>query len=150
MAILSTIGVASFVNYSRAQILQQAANDLVTSLNTAKSMSVAQTTTSTANGGSLTCPSGQSLGGYGITIYTSTSPNSYNLYIQCPGVKKYATKSTSLPKNVSFGSGTTDIFFPILTGGVIGSGNIILNNTLSLPPKTIIIDSGGNILIPKS
>lgn len=148
MAILSTVGVVSFVNYSRTQTLQQAVNDLITTLGTAKSMSVSQTTASNANGGSLNCSGGGSFSGYGVTIITATNPDSYNLYIKCSNAKVASAKSIFLPKSVSFGSGTTsDVFFPILIGGVVGNGTIILNNSFNLPSKTINIDSGGNIQI---
>jgi prepilin-type N-terminal cleavage/methylation domain-containing protein len=150
MAVLSTIGIASFVNYSRMQTLQQAQNDLMTAINTAKSMSVAQTTASTANGNSLDC-SGQSFSGYGVHLYKNTTPNSYALYIKCPTGPKFAA-SAFLPKNVIFGSSTAtyDVFFPILIGGVTGNGQIVLDGSaLGLPVagslKTIVVDSGGNI-----
>ena len=42
IAILSTIGLASFVNYSKAQILQGSANDIISTLNTAKSKAASQ------------------------------------------------------------------------------------------------------------
>jgi len=148
MAVLSTIGVVSFVNYSRTQTLQQAVNDLATALGTAKSMSVAQITTPNVGGGDLKCFSGQSFGGYGITTTTGTNPNSYTLYIKCSGVEVPASTSTPLPKNISFGSSTTtDVFFPILIGGVVGNGGIVLNNSFGLPSKTVNIDSGGNIRV---
>src|ERR1035437_215517 len=96
MAVLSTIGVVSFVSYSRTQTLQQAVNDLVTALGTAKSMSVSQATTSSVKNISLKCSSGQSFGGYGITTTTATSPDSYTLYIMCSGAEVPAPTSTSL------------------------------------------------------
>jgi prepilin-type N-terminal cleavage/methylation domain-containing protein len=153
MAVLSTIGVVSFVNYSRTQTLQQAVNDLTTALGTAKSMSVAQITTPNVGGGDLKCFSGQSFGGYGITTTTGTNPNSYKLYIQCSGVKNYAV-STPLPKYISFSSSSTtsDVFFPILIGGVVGNGNIVLDGsalglTVGSSSKTINIDQWGNIKV---
>jgi prepilin-type N-terminal cleavage/methylation domain-containing protein len=42
LAILSTIGTISLVSYSRAQTLNQATNDLVQTLDTAKSLSGSQ------------------------------------------------------------------------------------------------------------
>jgi prepilin-type N-terminal cleavage/methylation domain-containing protein len=155
MAILSTVGIASFVSYSRSQTLQQAANNLVTAINTAKASSVAQTVSLNLSGGVvLACAAGQSFGGYGITIYPANG--NYTYYIKCSGTKVYpsAMTYTALPNKVVFGSGTTqDIFFSVLTGGVTGSGSIILDGSgLGLPAgsskRTNSIDSGANILIP--
>jgi prepilin-type N-terminal cleavage/methylation domain-containing protein len=162
MAILSTVGVASFVNYSRSQTIQQAANNLSTALNTAKAAAVAQTVSLSINGVSLACPAGRSFGGYGITIYPAVYPaaNNYTYYIMCAGGKVYPPSSvfTPLPSKVIFGpypsiSTTNDVFFAVLTGGVSGAGNIVLDGSLlGLPAgsslRTINIDSGANILIP--
>ena len=148
MAVLSTVGVVSFVNYSRTQTLNQAVNDLVTALGNAKSMSVAQSTTSSIKSISLKCSGGKSFGGYGITTTTATTPDSYNLYIMCSGTE-VSSVSVFLPKNVSFDSSSTtsDVFFPILIGGVVGDGAISLKDSFNSPLKTINIDPGGNIQI---
>src|SRR3990167_1262351 len=47
IAVLSTIGIASFVSYSRSQALTQATNDLATTLTVARSRAQAQVKPST-------------------------------------------------------------------------------------------------------
>ncbi len=151
IATISTIGVASFVSYSQTQTLQQAENDLLTALNTAKSLSGAQVKVYPEN--NLACNVGQSFGGYGIKIVEVTPPGSnyYYFYIMCSGTESpHTTFQTTLPKSVYFDSTnttTTDVFFPVLTGGVVGSGNIVIYSTFTTPnpTKTIAVDSGGNI-----
>lgn len=151
MAVISTIGIASFVSYSQAQILQQAENDLLTALNTVKSLSNTQVTAYPAN--NLSCLAGQSFGGYGLKIVAATPPaaNYYYFYIICSGTKSpHTTYQTFLPKNIYFDSTnttTTDVSFPILTGGAVGSGNIVIYSTFTTPhpTKTITVDGGGNI-----
>jgi len=150
MAILSTVGIASFVSYSRTQTMQQAVSDFTTALNTAKAASVAQTLSLNISGVNLTCPAGRAFEGYGIVI-NSPVANSYRFYVRCTGVKTYSAKETILPTNINFDASTTtqDVFFAVLTGGVVGGGNIVFNGiNLGLKTKTISIDLGGNILIP--
>jgi hypothetical protein len=146
MAILGTIGLASFVNYGRSQTMQQAVNDFTTALNTVKAASVAQAVSISVNGQSLTCLSG-SFGGYGIKIIDATH---YEYYIMCSGVEVYPATTIPLPPKITFAAGTTqDVFFAVLTGGVTGTGNIVFDGSgLGLAKKTISIDSGANILVP--
>ncbi len=139
MAVLSTIGIASFVNYSRAQTLQQATNGLITTLNTAKAKSLVQVKPDACIG---------TLGGYSVIL--TKANNSYKLQAICSGGSVDIPPPTPLPPGVSFSSSmlsTTTITFSVLTGAVV-SGNIILDGSqLGLPSKTITIDSGGNIKI---
>jgi prepilin-type N-terminal cleavage/methylation domain-containing protein len=149
MAILGTVGIASFVNYSRAQALQQAVNNFSTALNTVKAASVAQVQNLNVNGQNLACVSG-SIDGLGIAI--GYHANSYTFYVKCSGapLPTYSSVDTNLPTNVNFGSNTTsNVFFPVLTGGVTGSGNVVFVSPaiFGLSSKTVIIDSGGNIQV---
>ncbi len=135
MAVLSTIGVASFVTYSRTQTLQQAANDLVTTLNTAKAKAVSQTAPDDCVAVS------RGLNAYRVQILTS----SYRLEAVCGGIS-YPITTISLPNGVSFDPSTTitAVSFKILTGGISGSGIIVLAAT-GVPNKTITVTSGGLI-----
>lgn len=155
MAILSTIGVVSFVSYSRTQALNQTASDLVQTLNTAKSLSASQLKTLDKNGsGSIGCFPEQSLNGYGIHIYEGY----YALYISCTGnnvnvpvVQTNDAWQTPIPKNdVIFDPATniTDVFFPVLSGGIITKGNgsagsiIISSKYAGISRKTIHLSQG--------
>jgi prepilin-type N-terminal cleavage/methylation domain-containing protein len=151
IAILSTIGVVSFVGYSRSQVLDQATLDLVQTLNTAKSLSAAQLTISTKNNEKANCQSFQTLNGYGVRLYQKQMNGKtlgyYKLYLECVanGVEhQYPDLSrsdwqTNLPSNVIFdttATNITDVFFPVLSGGVLITG--------SLSTDTIALTSYGN------
>ncbi len=141
IAILSTIGVASFVSYSRAQTLQQATNDFVNVLNTAKARSVSQIKPSQ-------CNSASTLDGYVVIV--NIAGNSYTLNVICSGTTTPLSQPFTLPANVSFNSATgipptttTSILFSVLTGGVIGTGNIVLSSYGQT--KTATVTSVGGI-----
>jgi len=156
MAILSTVGTISFVSYSRVQTLTQTTNDLVQTLNTAKSLSGAQLKILNKNGSTWQCQDFQTLNGYGVSI--NTANKYYALYIECvaSGVKtQYPNPVTSsdwrtaLSNDVSFDSSTniTNVFFPILSGGIIADGDsIVLSSYGNL--KTIRIVDGYISILP--
>jgi prepilin-type N-terminal cleavage/methylation domain-containing protein len=146
MAILSTIGVASFVSYSRSQALNQTTSDLVQTLNTAKSLSASQLKTLSKNGKSWGCQTFQTLSGYGVSI----GQGYYRLYIQCVAsgaTVQYPSSNstdwqTTLPGDVSFDSSTnvTNVFFPVLSGGFIADGDsiVLFSKSLSLGNNKVI------------
>lgn len=143
IAVLSTIGAASFVSYSRTQTLQQATNDFISVLNTAKARSASQVKPSP------TCSSSSELQGYSVTVTVTGSANTYALNVICSGTTTQLSSYT-LPGGVTFNSGTavppsttTNIRFSILTGGVTGTGNVVLYSFGST--KTVTINSAGGI-----
>jgi prepilin-type N-terminal cleavage/methylation domain-containing protein len=151
IAILSTIGTVSFVSYSRSQTLNQAANDLMQTLNTAKSLSGSQLKILSKNGISWQCQDSQTLNGYGVLI--STTNRYYSLYIECirgevktqyPDPGSSNDWRTPLPNSVSFDASSTNItnvFFPILSGGIISNGDsIVLSSYGNM--KTIRVGNG--------
>lgn len=141
IAVLSTIGVASFVGYSRAQTLQQATNDFITVLNTAKVRASAQVKPSP------TCLTTSTLQGYSVTV--NIVARTYSLNVICSGTTT-SISTTTLPTNVTFNSAsgippttTTNIIFSVLTGGVSGIGNVVLSSYGAT--KTVTINSVGGI-----
>jgi prepilin-type N-terminal cleavage/methylation domain-containing protein len=155
MAILSTIGVVSFVSYSRTQVINQVVSDLVQNLSMAKSLSASQLKTLDKNGsGPIGCLPEQSLNGYGIQI--DQAQKYYALYMQCinsNGQKAPITTDplwqTALPKNdVVFDSSlinATNVFFPVLSGGIITTGGnvIVLQSAYTgITQKTIHLSQG--------
>ena len=152
MAILSTIGVVSFVSYSRTQVLNQAVSDLVQNLNMAKSLSASQLKTLDKNGsGPVGCLPEQSLNGYGIQI--NQAQKYYVLYMQCinsngqkASITTDPTWQTTLPKNdVVFDSSLTNVYFPVLSGGIITTGGnvIVLQSSYTgITQKTIHLSQG--------
>ncbi len=156
MAILATIGTASLVSYSRTQSLNQATSDLVQTLNTAKSLSASQLKTLSKNGQTSQCLDTEILSGYGIGINeTGNGGYNYYLYIRCAadGVThnnapvKWETK---FPNDVIFDqnpTSATDIFFPVLSGGITifptGGNKVVLKSVYGgILSKTINLQNG--------
>lgn len=147
IAFLSTVGIASFVSYSRSQALSVSAKDLVNALNLAKSRSLSQVLAPSQ------CP-GQSLIGYevrlcGFSTPTCLSEGDYELNITCSGNIFSPVETKKLPVGISFDENqttTTSFLFPILTGGVNmggGDGTIVLSGYGQT--RTIIVNSSGVI-----
>jgi len=141
IAILSTIGTVSLVSYSRAQVLSQTTSDLVQALNTAKSLSASQLKTLNKNGKTLRCQNFQTLGGYGVQI--NAAQKYYALYMECvaSGIETQNTSvewQTKFPDNVTVDPATnaTDVFFPVLSGGIIAKG--------SSTADSVVLKSYGN------
>jgi prepilin-type N-terminal cleavage/methylation domain-containing protein len=147
MAILSTIGVASFVSYSRSQALDQAANDLVQALNTAKSLSASQLKSVSKNNVTLQC-SNQTLHGYGVQIIKNANPKYYALYIQCVNSNSQLGPIVSDPKlqvpiptDITLTTSVASVFFPILSGGIVSDGDSIILSSYG-NTKTINLTNG--------
>lgn len=143
MGVLSTIGLASFVSYSRSQVLQQATNDFTTFINSAKTRAASQVKPSTQ------CTSLSILQSYSVTI--NIVARTYSLNVTCSG-NSTVLQTTTLPQNVSFNSATaspptttTNIIFPVLTGGVNGSGNVVISSYSLI--KTVTVSPVGGILV---
>ncbi len=151
-AILSTIGVAAFLDYSRSQTLVTATTDIASMLQVARSR--AQSQVKPTVGACVSAP----LDGYKVLICglagSVCSPGNadYELVAVCGGTNVFpAVSSKTLPAkpNISFNqSGTTirEVLFRVLSGGVDGSGTIKIegyNNTC----KVISIDSVSKITV---
>lgn len=139
IAILSTLGIASFVGYSRSQSLQSAASELASTLNLAKARASSQVKPTECEG---------TLNGYKVMIddpYQTPSVK-YSLYVVCG--ESQLVKTTTLPDNgkIIFDSDNTTtslIFFPVITGIVQGAGNVVLTGysqtrCLSISPAGVI------------
>ncbi|MEX2007565.1 MAG: prepilin-type N-terminal cleavage/methylation domain-containing protein [Candidatus Levyibacteriota bacterium] len=135
LSILTTLGIASFVNYSRNQSLQTAALDLVTTLNLAKSRSFSQVKPSE-------CVN-QSLEGYRVSILASD--DGYQLHAICSG-NVYEIKEETFPQGITVSSdGTTSrsFLFPVISGGVVGAGSVVITGYGN--SRTITVDSVGTV-----
>lgn len=137
IAILSVIGVAAFVNYSRVQTLESASSDLVSALLVAKSRALSQVKPTSQ---APQCDSSSVLNGYNVVL--NVSSNSYVLNVVCSNFT-YAITTNTLPKNVTFSPSPTStiLFFPIISSGVQGYGTIYLSAYGST--KTITVDPTG-------
>ncbi len=134
IAILSTMGIASFMTYSRNQTLVQAAQSLENTIHLARSDALSQVKPSVCTG--------QVLNGYQIDI--NTLNNTYSLSVVCNGT--HVVSQTTLPTTISFSSQTTatSIFYPIISSGATG-GNTKIVLTGYGNNFTINIDNNGNL-----
>lgn len=136
IAVLSTIGIAAFGNYSRAQTLQQATNNLITTLNTAKARAVAQ-----VKPNDCITPVVKTLSGYKVVL----TKNSYRLQAICNGSAETISTTNLAGVSIDTTKSTMTVTFSVLTGVVIGSGSIILDDDAGTTHKTITVTSGGLI-----
>ena len=136
MAVLGTVGIAGFRNYSQIQVLQSAVNDFASVLNTARSRALSQVKPPDI------CGSADTLDGYGVKI-SATSENSYSLILVCSGLNESIDKAKTFPKGISFADADNGkfFFFPTVTGGAqttpmqvtisgYGKGKIVSVNSL--------------------
>lgn len=146
LAILSTIGIASFVNYSRTQALNSAAFDVITTFNQAKSRSRTQVKPPSGNCSIL------ALDGYLVRIEDAIT---YSLEIMCEGssypvsdgTKKLPNGSTNTITFSSDSRGKT-FLFKILSGSVQIPGGLASDTVIITgygQTKTITIHSNGKI-----
>ena len=135
MAVLTSLGIASYSTYNNAQVLQTTAADVVNLLNTAKSQSISQVKPSS-------CAS-SSLSGYKVDI--DSVQQQYTLSAVCTDQTVFVT-TEPLPNQVNFDSSSIPtIFFAISTGTVSSAGTIIISGYGKT--KTITVSTTGNISV---
>lgn len=135
IGILLAVGTGGFIDYTRTARLNAAANDLVTMLNLAKSNSISQLKYETLCTGFV-------LDGYKVSI--NVIMKTYDLRVRCGGIDRSpAIVTKTLPNDIIFVSAPPSFLFPVLKGGVIGSGTITINGFGKT--KTVIVDTAGNI-----
>ena len=123
IAFLSIVGLASYFSYSQGQTLNAVVNELVTTIQLARSRAISQ-----VKPPSRFCE-GQ-LDGYRIEI--SFDRMEYKLGVACGGNDPYPMQIKTLPRDITFDENdensttTTNIFFPIISGGVQGYGDIVI------------------------
>jgi type II secretory pathway pseudopilin PulG len=148
IAILSSIGIVASVNYSRAQSLEAASQDLRTVLNQAKSYAQSQYKPSECNNENGV------LEYYRVELVKEAGgyTGEYTLSVKCGGWHQIT--EASLPKDVYFDKNdTTSALFDymILTGGIRSDGNASSPWTIKLVGnvggrfKIITLDSIGFI-----
>lgn len=141
---LATVAMVSYNQFANSQKLNNAALDIVTEIQKAKSRAQTQVKPSTI----LACQT-SSLDGYAIRI--CTFPNSacggsgtYEFHIIC-GNTSTLIERKQLPPNVTFVIGTNGLFnFQVLTAAV-EQGSIILTGFGKT--KTIQVSGTGNITL---
>lgn len=144
LAVLTTAGLAAFVNYSRTQSLQTAVYDLRTTLNLAKSRAFSQVKPEQSISPDIIEPcASQPLDGYRVLV--SETNDSFEMDAICAG-NSYKIQSGNFPQNITVSSGattSTSFFFPVISGGVVGSGSVALTGYGQT--RTIVVDSIGTV-----
>jgi len=143
---MSIVGIVAYREYSQSQSLSAAAQDLAGTIQLAKSRSISQVKPSTCGT--------QSLDGYRINIPSFSQPE-YTISAICEG-NANDTKTFKLLKGIEFDDVATTIspgialgsgiFFPIITLGVQGSGDIVIKGQNNKEAK-VSVDSVGTIRI---
>lgn len=136
IAILSTIGIAAFVNQSRTSALQTGASQFVSALNLAKSRAMSQVKPSVCEG---------DLEGYIVTI---TDSDTYQLDVECGGTHSIQSNQ-KLPSNITFVPSGGDLFpltfsFAVLTNAYTGTSEVTISG-YGEQIKTVNVDNAGNI-----
>ena len=132
IAIISAVGVASFVNYSRTQTVNTAVSDVANILNKARSRAASQIRPQVSG-----CDNNESLDGYRVAICatdiascaSNNQVNYYQLQAKCGGVGQYRrVEEKRLPSSVEFDSSSygKTFFFPVLTGGSSNEDSIMI------------------------
>ncbi len=152
-AMLSAVGIAAFFTFSRMQVLNNAASEFATTLNTAKSLTQSQAEPASKRPCVGSLPSSYIFDGYKVTII---DPSTYKLeaqYTPSAGSSKCVSTildqkgnpTRKLPDGVTFGS-SPSFFFPVLSGGVTitGVSTVTLTGILGTS-KTISVSPSGLI-----
>ena len=135
IAFLSVVGIASYVSYSQSQSLQAATQELVTTIQLAKSRANSQVKPPIC----LNMP----LDGYSVVV--SIANSTYTLNVVCSDIS-FPLQTTTLPNNITFDIDKTTItdrkvFFAVISGAVSGSGTIAITGYNQT--RYIIVDSIG-------
>lgn len=137
--VLSSVGLASYLNFNRSQILNQAARKIVQDLRLAQSM---------AENNQKPPGACQTLNGYNFSI---TGDFTYEITADCtPAYEDGPVKSDSVPANLSI-SGFSNIKFRVLKQGLAESPPGTLSLTVSsndfAKTVTIEVEKGGTIKV---
>ncbi|QQG40695.1 MAG: prepilin-type N-terminal cleavage/methylation domain-containing protein [Candidatus Levyibacteriota bacterium] len=145
-AVLSVVGIAAFVNYSRAQTLSAATSEVATMLQLAKSRAQSQVKPTQ-------CSDTQQLNAYRVEICDgscrgATDPDlkDYEFRVSCGG-SFYTLDTKKLPANISFDKTSIAVVeFNTISGGISGSGGEIKVTGYG-NCKKISVNSASNISI---
>ncbi len=150
IAILSGIGIASFVSYSRSQELNQVSNDIKLLITQAKfnSLNVVRSVR-TESGTTIACGSNESLSGYSVGVVGTTR---LELRQICTVAGSRLVKSIALPQNISFAGASpatscTLITFGSLSASVSGVPCVLRVVGFGGQIKTLTIDAIGNVAL---
>lgn len=132
LAVLTSVGAASYSGYNNSQIFQVAVADVNQFLTTAKARSLAQVKPTTCGT--------QSLQGYRVIITQATS--TYDLNVVCGGTV-YLIERKRLPSPVTFATGSAPSIQFNVSSAAATAGTITINGFSKT--KTITVSTTGNI-----
>ncbi len=137
-AVLSVIGIAAFVTYSRAQVLTAATQDVATMLQVAKSR--AQSQVKPDAGACAT----STLDGYKVVI---TATNIYKLVAVCGSNDSPITDQEKTLRNATFSDSSVGrfFFFRVLSGSFEGASEAVISAYEK--SKAITVSSSGIIQV---
>lgn len=118
ISVVSIIGVAAFLDYSRTQTVNDAALSFATVLQTAKSR--AQSQVKPSSGTCVATP--QVLDGYRVTVISTQTYRMEAVFGQGACIERDETKT--LPQGVSFSASGQSFLFRVLSGAVDGAGSL--------------------------
>jgi prepilin-type N-terminal cleavage/methylation domain-containing protein len=134
IAILTSLGIASYNSYTSSQTVQSSANDVATILNSAKSRSLSQVIPVSCGVNPVT--------GYQVDI--TINGGQYTLSAICGS--KQIIKTNNLSPNVTFANGSTaSVFFNISTAAVASTATITLTGYSKT--KVIIVSQTGDVSV---
>ncbi len=143
IALVGSIGYASYTTFSERQTLEQAALNLKSGIDDTKISAISRVKPTG-------CAATSVLNGYSINICTGTScTNMYDIAPVCPPSAP-ASVPKKRPTNIvaSFeGQCTNPLIFSAQIGLTSGPCTITLYNTKNNAFKTVCIDAGGNVSI---
>ncbi len=149
-AILSTIGIASFVSYSQQEAVITSAAEAKTMIAKAKSLTTSQVKPSQ-------CTANQQFGGYKVLFCCNSGGScpacqltgDYELQVVCAG-NPIAIDSRTFPSKVTVDNGVSNttsrsFWFQPISGGVIGTGKVSITGIGYSKLQTITVTSTGVI-----
>ena len=142
IAILGSVSMASFVDYSRTQELKAATSEMASFFTQAKSLAQSQVKPSLCGTNQL---QGYEVRVCGLTGSTCSGSRKYALYVHC-GVSPAQISTKTLPANLNFSDSQTtsrSFLFKVLHQGVSGAGEVVLTGYNKT--QTISVTSSGTI-----
>lgn len=119
MIIIFIVGIASYTQFNRGQILNQAGLELKNNLRLAQSR---------ASAGEKPATGCDTLEGYRVTFSTATDNDFYTIQAKCSNGLAGDQGRFDLPTVVRFQPLPSPVLFKALAGGVDGAGAIILSS----------------------
>jgi len=134
-AVLSVVGLASYINFNRRETVNQSSRKIVQDLRLAQSLTI-------NNQKPVDCGADDILKGYLFKI----TGNSYQILAECSKGEPFVIKTDSVPDNLIL-TGFSQIKFKVLRGGVEFTGGQSLRISGFGFTYVVTVGSGGDITV---